>query len=49
MIDSLQEHDVHGAVSVDKNSVELDILDDGANNERVSTRLWDKVLVVAMI
>jgi hypothetical protein len=44
-----RKQDVQGATSINKYSVELDILDDGANNYRVPTQLWDKVRVVAMV
>jgi hypothetical protein len=38
---------VQGATSIDKDSVELYILDDGANDERIPPQLWHKVQVVA--
>jgi hypothetical protein len=49
MIESLQKQDVQGAVFIDKDSIELDILDNGANNERVPPRHWYKVWVVTMV
>jgi hypothetical protein len=39
LVESLQEQNVQGAVSMDKDSVELDILDDGDNNKRLPTQL----------
>jgi hypothetical protein len=41
--------DVQGAASINKDSVELDVLDNGANNERVPPRLWYKVRVVIVV
>jgi hypothetical protein len=35
LVESLQEEVVPGAASIDEDSVELDILDDGANCERI--------------
>jgi hypothetical protein len=32
---------------MDEDSVELDVLDDGADNQWVPTQLWDEVRVVA--
>jgi hypothetical protein len=49
LFECLQEHDVQGAASINKDSIELDILDDGANNERVPLRLWYKVWVVTAV
>jgi hypothetical protein len=49
MVEGLQEQDVQGAASINKDSVELDILDDGANSERVLTWLLDKILIVTMV
>jgi hypothetical protein len=49
LVESLQEQNVQGAVSMDKDSVELDILDDGDNNKRLPTQLWDKVRVVIVV
>jgi hypothetical protein len=49
MVESPQEKNVEGSATIDKDSVELDILDDGSNNERVSPRLWNKVRVVAVV
>jgi hypothetical protein len=49
MVKSLQEHDVQGAISIDEDSVKLDILDDGANYERIPPRLWYKVWVVTAV
>jgi hypothetical protein len=49
LVKSLQEQDVQGATSVDEDSVELDILNDGANYERIPPRLWHKVRVVTAV
>jgi hypothetical protein len=38
-----------GATSIDKDSVELDILDDGANYERILPWLWHKVWVALKV
>jgi hypothetical protein len=40
---------VQGAASIDEDSVELDILDDGADNERIPPQLWYKVCLVTTI
>jgi hypothetical protein len=37
LVKGLQEQDVQGAPSIDEDSVELDILDDGPDNQRVPT------------
>jgi hypothetical protein len=37
--EGLQEQNVQGATSIDEDSVELDIIDDGLDNERVPPRL----------
>jgi hypothetical protein len=37
LVEGLQEQDVHGASPIAEDSVELDILDDGADNQRVLT------------
>jgi hypothetical protein len=49
LIECLQEHDVRGATFIDKDSVELDILDDGVDDERVPSRIWHKVWVVIAV
>jgi hypothetical protein len=49
LVKGLQEQDVQGATSIDEDSIELDILHNGAGNERVPTWLWDKVRVVAVV
>jgi hypothetical protein len=36
LVKGLQEQDVQGATSIDEDSVELDVLNDGANYERIS-------------
>jgi hypothetical protein len=43
LVKSLQEQNVQGAAYIDEDSVELDILDNGANYERIHPRLWHKV------
>jgi hypothetical protein len=43
LVEGLQEQYVQGASPIDEDSVELDILDNGANNQRVPTLLWDEV------
>jgi hypothetical protein len=45
----LQEQNALGAASINEDSVELDILDDGANYERIPPRLRHKVLVVTTV
>jgi hypothetical protein len=35
----LQKQNIQGATSIDEDSVELDIIDDGLDNERVPPRL----------
>jgi hypothetical protein len=49
LVEGLQEQDVQGATSINEDSVELYILDDGANYERISPRLWYKVRVVIAV
>jgi hypothetical protein len=49
LVKGLQEQDVQGATSIDTNSVELDSIDNGANNERIPPRLWHKVRVVTAV
>jgi hypothetical protein len=49
LVKSLKEQNIQGTASINKDSIELEILDDGANNERLSTRLWDKVRVVTVV
>jgi hypothetical protein len=44
LVKGLQEQDVQGATSNAKDSVELYILDDGANDERIPPWLWHKSL-----
>jgi hypothetical protein len=34
---------------IDEDSVELGVLDDGADNQRVPTRIWDEIRVVTSI
>jgi hypothetical protein len=44
-VEGPQEQDSKGAPPpppIDNDSIELDILDDGADNQRVPTRLWDE-------
>jgi hypothetical protein len=49
LVKSLQEQDVQGATSTDEDSVELDILDDGANYETIPPQLSYKVRVVTAV
>jgi hypothetical protein len=49
LVESLQEHDVQGAISIDKDSVELHVLDDGAGDMGVPPQLWHKGRVIAMV
>jgi hypothetical protein len=49
MVKSLLEQDIQGATSIDEDSVELDIIDDGASYERILPQLWYKVWVVAVV
>jgi hypothetical protein len=37
------------AAPIDEDSVELDILDDGADYERIPPQLWHKIRVVATV
>jgi hypothetical protein len=46
LVKGLQEQDVQGATSIDEDSVELDVLNNGANYERIPPRLWHKVQVL---
>jgi hypothetical protein len=46
LVKSLQEQNVQGTTSFDEDSIELDILDDGAYYERILPRLQHKVRVV---
>jgi hypothetical protein len=47
LVERLQEQNVQGAASIDEDMIEFDILENGANYERVPPRLWHKVQVVA--
>jgi hypothetical protein len=49
MIKSLQEQNVQGTASIHEDSVELDILDNGADIERILPWLPNKVRVVAAV
>jgi hypothetical protein len=49
LVKNIQEQDILGATSIDKDSDELYILDDGIDDERVPPLLWYKVQVVAAI
>jgi hypothetical protein len=49
LVKSLQQQDVEGVTSIDEESVELGMLDDGANYERMLPQLWHKVRVVAVV
>jgi hypothetical protein len=43
LVKSPQEQDVEGIASIDEDMVKLDVLDNGADDQRVPTRLWNKV------
>jgi hypothetical protein len=49
LVQSLQEKEVKGAASIHQYSIDLDILYDGADYQRVPPRLWDKFRVVATV
>jgi hypothetical protein len=49
LVEYLQEQDVQGAASIDKDSIELDILDDGADDERIPPQLCYNVWVAAVV
>jgi hypothetical protein len=49
LVKGLQEQDVQGATSIDEVSIDLDILNDGANNQRIPPWLWYKVRVVTAV
>jgi hypothetical protein len=49
LVEGLQEQDVQGATPIDEDSIELDVLDDGANYERIPPRLRHKVRVVTAV
>jgi hypothetical protein len=49
LVESLQEQNVQAAAFINNDPVEIDILDDEDNNERVLTRLWDKFWVVTTV
>jgi hypothetical protein len=49
LVKSLQEQNVLGAVSINEDSVELDILDDGIDYEKIPPRLQHKVRVVTVV
>jgi hypothetical protein len=49
MVKGLQEQDIQGAVSIDEDSVELDVLDNGVNYDRILPQLWHKAQVVAAL
>jgi hypothetical protein len=49
LVEGLQEQDVQGATSSNKDSVELYILDGGADNERILPQLRHKVWVVTAV
>jgi hypothetical protein len=46
LVECFQEQNVQGAASIDEDSVELDILDDGTDYKRIPSQLWHKVWVV---
>jgi hypothetical protein len=45
----MHEQNVQGAASIDEDLVELGILDDGADYERIPPWLWNKVWVVTAV
>jgi hypothetical protein len=49
LVESLQEQNVQGAASIDEDSIEPDILDDGVDYERIPSQLRHKVWVVATV
>jgi hypothetical protein len=49
LVKSPQEQDVEGTASIDEDMVKLDVLDNGADDQRVPTRLWNKVYVVTAV
>jgi hypothetical protein len=49
LLEYLPEHNVQGAAFINKDSVKLDILDNGAGNQRVPTQLCYKVRVVTAV
>jgi hypothetical protein len=49
LVENLQEQNVQGAASINEDSIELDILDDVADNGRLPPCLWNKVWVVTVI
>jgi hypothetical protein len=49
MVESLQKQNVQGTASIDEDSIELNILDDGADNEIIPRRLWNKVWVITVV
>jgi hypothetical protein len=46
LVKSLQEKNVHGATSIDEDSVELNVLDGGTDYERIPSWLWHNVRVL---
>jgi hypothetical protein len=46
LVKSLQEKNVHGATSIDEDSVELNVLDGGTDYERIPSWLWHNVWVL---
>jgi hypothetical protein len=49
LVKILQEQDVQEVASINEDSVKLDILDDGANYERIPPQLWYKVWMVTVV
>jgi hypothetical protein len=49
MVKCLEQQNVKGILSINKDSVELDILDDGTDNKRVPIRLQYEVQVIASV
>jgi hypothetical protein len=49
LVESVQEHDARGDIYIDRDLVELHVLDDGTDNMRVPPQLWHKVRVVTAV
>jgi hypothetical protein len=49
LVESLQKKEVKGTASIHQYSVELDVLYDWADYQRIPPRLWNKVWVVTAV
>jgi hypothetical protein len=49
LAERFEERNVQGAASVDEDSIEIDILDDVADNNRIPPRLWHDVRVLTVV